>query len=331
MRVPFDTMVREFVRVLRKLDFSGDRAEACARLFAEASRDGVYSHGLNRFPAFVSYVRQGVVDVHAEPKLVQSFGVLEQWDGLRGPGNLNARFSMGRAIALARRGTIGCVALRNTNHWMRAGSYGWQAAEAGVIGIGWTNTIPNLPPWGAKAPRVGNNPLFFAVPRPGGHVVLDMAMSLFSYGKLGTYRLRGDLLPVEGGYDEQGNLTHDPGAILKTWRPLPAGYWKGSGLSLVLDMTAAILSGGAATWQLDKSVETGASQMFIAFDASRLGAEYAQRVAREILDDFHHAEPAVAGERVYYPGERTLLTRQESLAQGVLVEESIWRKVTEEL
>jgi 3-dehydro-L-gulonate 2-dehydrogenase len=291
----------------------------------------VYSHGLNRFPAFVSYIRQGVVDVHAEPKLAQSFGVLEQWDGLRGPGNLNARFSMARAIELARRGTIGCVALRNTNHWMRAGSYGWQAAEAGVIGVGWTNTIPNLPPWGAKAPRVGNNPLFFAVPRPGGHVVLDMAMSLYSYGKLGTYRLAGRELPVEGGYDERGNLTRDPAAILKSSRLLPAGYWKGSGLSLVLDMTAAILSGGAATWQFDKTVETGASQMFIAFDASRLGAEYVARVAREILSDFHRAEPAEPGERVYYPGERTLLTRQESLAQGVVVEESIWRQVVEEL
>ena len=331
MRVPFDTMVAEFVRVLRKLGFAPDRAEACARLFAEASRDGVYSHGLNRFPAFVDYIRRGIVDVRAEPALAAAFGPLEQWDGRRGPGNLNARFAMGRAIDLARRNMIGCVALRNTNHWMRAGSYGWQAAEAGCIGIGWTNTIPNLPPWGAKAPRVGNNPLFFAVPRAEGHVVLDMAMSLFSYGKLGTYRLRGEQLPFEGGYDERGELTRDPSAISKTWRPLPVGYWKGSGLSLVLDMAAAILSGGIATWQFEKTVETGASQVFIAFDASRLGADYVQRVAKDIIDDFHQAEPAKPGEQVYYPGERTLLTRRESMEQGVLVEEAIWRKVVMEL
>ena len=42
---------------------------------------------------------------------------------------------MERAISLAKTGGIGCVALANTNHWMRGGSYGWQTVEAGMIGI----------------------------------------------------------------------------------------------------------------------------------------------------------------------------------------------------
>ena len=57
---------------------------------------------------------------------------------------------------------------------MRGGTYGWQAADAGLIGICWTNTMPNLPPWGAEVPRIGNNPLVVAVPRPDGHVVLEV-------------------------------------------------------------------------------------------------------------------------------------------------------------
>ena len=101
-----------------------------------------------------------------------------------GPGNLNAQASMSRAMALGREHGIGCVALGNTNHWMRGGTYGWQAADAGMIGICWTNTLANLPAWGAKMPGLGNNPLVIAVPRPEGHVVLDMAMSQFSYGAL---------------------------------------------------------------------------------------------------------------------------------------------------
>jgi 3-dehydro-L-gulonate 2-dehydrogenase len=84
---------------------------------------------------------------------------------------------------------------------MRGGTYGWQAAEAGVIGICWTNTMPNLPPWGGGEPCLGNNPLVIAVPRKGGHVVLDMAMSQFSYGALESYRSRGEMLPVDGGFD----------------------------------------------------------------------------------------------------------------------------------
>ena len=125
---------------------------------------------------------------------------------------------------------------------MRGGTYGWQAADAGLIGICWTNTMPNLPPWGATEPCIGNNPLVIAVPRAKGQVVLDMAMSQFSYGALESYRTRGQMLPVDGGFDEHGNLTRDPAAIESTQRLLPVGYWKGSGLAVVLDMVAAMLA-----------------------------------------------------------------------------------------
>src|SRR5439155_9467429 len=235
-------------------------------------------------------IRNGVVDVGAEPQCVGRRGAFERWDGRRGAGNLNAHQSMARAIALAREHGIGCVALANTNHWMRGGNYGWQAAEAGAIGICWTNTLPNLPPWGARDPRVGNNPLVIAVPRPAGHVVLDMALSQFSYGALASYRMRGEPLPVAGGFDVQGQLTCDPAAIEASRRPLPIGFWKGSGLSIVLDLVAALLSGGRATHQVstDPEQETGLSQMFIAIDASTLGeSRDVDRIANEIVEHLH--------------------------------------------
>src|SRR4029077_1138876 len=196
--------------------------------------------------------------------LVNTSGALERWDGMGGPGNLNAYQCMDRAIALSREHGVACVALASTNHWMRGGSYGWQAADAGVIGICWTNTLPNLPPWGASDPRVGNNPMVIAVPRPKGHVVLDMAMSQFSYGALASYRMRGELLPVDGGFDADGRLTRIPEAIEASNRPLPIGFWKGSGLALMLDLLAALLSGGKATHQItaDPDRETMLSQVF---------------------------------------------------------------------
>src|SRR5881397_1182575 len=156
MRVPFDELQTVLAAALRKAGMTGDRASLCARLFAEASRDGVASHGLNRFPRFMRMAARGLVDVHAAPALVTAHGSLERWDGRRGPGNLNAHASMARAIALSRLHGVSCVALANTNHWMRGGSYGWQAAEAGVIAVCWTNTLANMPPWGAADPRLGN-------------------------------------------------------------------------------------------------------------------------------------------------------------------------------
>ncbi|HEY1766784.1 MAG TPA: 3-dehydro-L-gulonate 2-dehydrogenase, partial [Terracidiphilus sp.] len=239
-RIPFAEVQEQLASVLRNLGFADARACTCARLFAETTCDGVYTHGINRFPRYVATIRNGSVVTDAEPQRIAGFGALERWDGQRGPGNLNALAMMERALALSREHGVGCVALGNTNHWMRGGTYGWQAAEAGFVGICWTNTMPNLPPWGGAERVIGNNPLVIAVPRPAGPVVLDMAMSQFSYGTLESYRKRGELLPVDGGFDIDGNLTRDPAAIEKSWRPLPVGYWKGSGLSIVLDMIAAM-------------------------------------------------------------------------------------------
>ena len=155
MRVPYLELHAELRRALLKTGFESGRADVCARLIADASRDGVPSHGLNFFPRFVKMIRTGVVDIHAAPVRVAATGVVERWDGRRGPGNLNAFSWMKNAIALASAQGMGCIALANTNHWMRGGSYGWQAAEAGVIGLCWTNTMPNLAPWGASEPRIG--------------------------------------------------------------------------------------------------------------------------------------------------------------------------------
>ena len=316
VRIPFDELHGALTRILVARGMRGDRAERCARLFVEASADGVESHGLNRFPRFLLMIENGSVDVNADPSPVRAFGALERWDGRRGPGNLNAWSAMARAIELARAHGIGCVALANTNHWMRGGAYGWQAADAGVAAICWTNTLANLPPWGAADPRVGNNPLVVAFPRRGGHVVLDMAMSQFSVGGLLARASHGERLPVAGGFDAAGVLTNDPQAILDSQRLLPIGYWKGSGLSLMLDLLAAGLSGGRATHEIatEPEREAGVSQVFIAF-------EHAEAIADAVL-----AHVRGAGD-VRYPGERVLTTRANSLRAGVDVDETIWREI----
>lgn len=322
LRISFDELHLTLAAALRNLGFAPDSALLCARLFAETTRDGVYTHGLNRFPRFVRMIRAGSIDVHAKTQLTGAHGSLERWDGNCGPGNLNAWNSMDRAIALARVHGLGAVALANTTHWMRAGSYGWQAADAGLVGICWTNTLPNLPPWGSAEPRLGNNPIVLAVPRPGGHVVLDMAMSQFSYGALAAYRERGEQLPVDGGFDSAGRLTRDPGAIEASGRPLPVGYWKGSGLALLLDLIAAVLSGGLATHQVppEPEREIGISQFFLAIDPAGLGPPAATaQIAGDII--------ASLGSR--YPGQRTLEIRAGNLAQGVPVDGRIWSEVQE--
>ena len=322
--VSYEELLSVLTDILTVIGFAEERAEQCAKLFADATCDGVYSHGLNRFPRFIEMIRRNVIDIHAQPTLATAIGSLEEWEGNHGPGNLNAQFSMARAVELADKYGVGCVALKNTNHWMRGGSYGWQAAEAGVIGICWTNTLPNLPPWGSDEPRLGNNPLVIAVPRAKGHVVLDMAMSQFSYGSLESYRLKGEQLPVFGGFDSKGKLTREAAAIEGSGRPLPIGFWKGSGLALLLDLMAVALSGGLGTHQIprDSLQETGLSQVFLAL---KLPDSHRDRLIDQIIEFTCGARSV--DDRVRYPGERTLEIRKRNLAEGIPVNPDIWQEV----
>ena len=331
MRVPYETMYHEFVRVLEKYGMTHERALLSAKLYTDASLDGVYTHGLNRFPKFTSSVQKGCVEMNAVPKLTEASGVLERWDGCKGPGNLNAHFCMNRAIEIAHEHTIGCVALSNTNHWMRPGAYGLMAADQNCIGILWTNTVPNMPPWGGKDAKLGNNPLVIAVPHEGGHVLLDVAMSMFSYGKLESYKRQNKPLPVDGGFDKDGNMTKDAAKILETHQPLPIGYWKGSGLSLMLDLVASSLAAGRSSLRVGElPVETELSQVFIAIDLNRLSnpEATAQSIA-DTLADLHTSTPVKEGGEVRYPGEGMLRVRADNQKNGIPVEESVWQSVLE--
>ncbi|GAA0878907.1 3-dehydro-L-gulonate 2-dehydrogenase [Algoriphagus jejuensis] len=330
--IPFSELKKSLQKGLESVGFSESKASQCAELFATTDLDGVRSHGIERFDRLLQYIRAGVVLPDKSPVLLSKAGFFERWDGQLGPGNLNAQQSMNRAMELASENGIGCVALANTNHWMRGGSYGWQAVEQGKIGICFTNTMPNMPAWDAKEPRLGNNPLVIGIPREGGHLVLDMAMSQFAYGKLSRLAEAGEQAAFPAGLDEKGNLTHDPKIVMQKQSALPVGLWKGAGLSLMIDLLAALLSGGNSTKDIGKaSLETGLSQVFIALDPKVLGLEaWFEEKAEAIVEDYLGAE-AFAGKSVFYPGQQTMKTRQRNLEHGIPVAKKTWEKLLNEL
>jgi 3-dehydro-L-gulonate 2-dehydrogenase len=324
--IPAQEMQQCFTDILLQLGFDNKKAQQCAEIFTNNSIDGVYTHGVNRFPRFAKYVSEGIVDTSAEPGLISAMGALEQWDGNLGPGVLNATHATNRAMELASEHGIGCVAMADTNHWMRAGAYGWQAAKAGYVFIGWTNTIANMPAWGAIDARLGNNPLVLAVPYNDEAIVLDMAMSQFSLGAIETAVIRNEKMKVNAGFDRQGELTNDPAEVLATRRLIPVGYWKGAGLALLLDIISVMLSGGKSTREIrQKKYEHALSQVFIAVDIKRLPNHSAiNRAVKEILDDFHGSIPADEKQKISFPGERVLAKRKINATNGIPVQKKIW-------
>ncbi len=333
MRIPYETMLNEFKRILMDRGIEEKTAFEAAENFAQTSLDGVYSHGINRFPRVVDYIDRGIVDAKATPTVEMTTGFMERWNGNQALGNTNAQKAMDRAIELAKENGMGLVATKNTNHWMRGGAYGWQAADKGCIGICFTNTMPNMPAFGARDRKIGNNPFIIAIPRSGGaHVVIDMALSQFSYGKIEEYKLKNKPLPVPGGYDTKGEITTDAAEIEKSWRVLPVGFWKGSGLSIVLDMMAAILAGGNTVGDIGESLseETGVSQVMIAIDPTKLSSrEEVDNVVDRVIAQLKSSEPAEVGGKISYPGESSLAKRKENQEKGIPVVEDIWNAITQ--
>ena len=133
-------MQRVMQQALENVGCDAARAQRLARIITENTMDGSTTHGANRFPRLVAEVASGIVSLEGEMTKVSGFGGLEVWDGGFGFGVLNAEAASERAIALAKEHGIGCVSLRNSNHWMRPGRYGWNMAKAGMIGICWSNT-----------------------------------------------------------------------------------------------------------------------------------------------------------------------------------------------
>jgi 3-dehydro-L-gulonate 2-dehydrogenase len=324
MILDFQILKSTFGEILLKYGFPQNQAAAIAKVFAETSIDGVFSHGINRFPRFIGDVKNGTVLPGIEPELKQGFNALEQWNGLQGAGISNALFCTDRCMELASTYGIGCVGLQNTNHWMRGGSYGWRAAEKGKLFLGWTNTMPNMPPWGGSSPALGNNPFVLAIPREEGHLVLDMAMSQYSYGKLEWHMRSGTDLPEYGGYNLNKELTKNPGEILESKQILPTGLWKGSALALVLDLAAAIISGGNTTENIAKlTAETALSQVFIAVDIDR-HMNHEQRVCL-VEETLAYLEGL--NEELRYPGQRSQKDRLRHMEKGVDIPDELWKEI----
>ena len=319
--VKYDEMLNVFQSILEKEGLEKEKASICSKILTDNSLDGVESHGVLRFESFADRLIAGEMDKYAEPVLVTSNKAFECWDGNKGIGPINAILMADRSVYLAKEFGIGIVALRNTTHWMRGGTYGQRIASCGCFGICWTNTKANMNAWGTHKEIVGNNPIVFAAPKKDNPVVLDMAISQYSYGKLVAMDLAGQMLPFYGGFDKDGELTKNPGAVVENHSALPIGYWKGYGLALMLDIFSSVLSGGVSTVFMPDEGHA-VSQIFIAIDSDVDGKENVFNIINKLK-----VECSSIGERAYYPGEGTIERRRKNLERGIPVLSNVWSSI----
>ena len=327
-KVSYEQAVLQMERGLSRF-LSRDDAHHFAEIIAQNSLDGVHSHGMNRYPRYISDMERGVCDPSVtRAERVGGFGAFEVLDAHFGVGPLIAEQAAQRAGELAREHGVACVSVRNNSHWLRAGRYALQLADAGFAALCFTNTCMNLTAWGAKEPSTGNNPIAMAIPREKGSLLMDMAVSQYAYGKLELMAQRGEMLDTPCGYDTQGRETCDPKAIIESRLMFPMALWKGSALSIMLDLMASMLSQGRTTLDIGRPSqgERGLSQVFIALHpAAVIDMEDAQARMERTIDFLHGLKSG----NVHAPGERLGATRERHLKEGIPVEEETWEKILE--
>jgi len=240
-----------------------------------------------------------------------------------------------RAIARARESGACVLALRNSAHIGRIGTYGERAARAGmafvafvnVADIGWAQA-----PWGCAEPRLGTNPFCVAVPGEGGAaLLLDMATTTIAAGKARVAYNKGMTVPDGALIDAEGQPTNDPTGYMRDrlGAMLPFGRHKGSGLAVMCEIMAGAVGGG---WRADQAASGGVLNSMLAtvIDVARLDAPAAVGEAIEATKAHIRSSRTAPGfEEVLLPGEPERRNAEARGRDGIEVDEVTWREVLE--
>lgn len=289
----------------------------------ESSLRGQATHNIADIPRYAGRLASGVLNANPVISVVETSAISATVDGDNAPGQWVATVAMDRAIALASRSGAGIVGARRSNHFGAAGHYAWRASLAGLVGMCFTNGPVVIAPTGGVTPLFGNNPLAIGVPRRAGHpVVLDIAMSVATRGKIGLEVADGR--PLQAGWilDKLGLPTTQL-ADLAAGLAAPIGGHKGSGLALAIEILAGALTG--AGYCRDHGREASArhggadiGHFFIAFDPQLFIGRYDfEARVEDIVMQAKSSELAAGNTEIVVPGEREFSAREENLRLGV--------------
>lgn len=273
-------------RALVAAGTSDQNARPLAVATAATEADGVVSHGLAYIPIYSEHVQCGKVDGHAVPVLSHPKPGVVCADA--GTGFAHSAIDVGfeKLIPLAREQGVAALVIRNSYNCGVLGIHTARLAQAGLMGIGFTNAPASIAPSGGAKPVVGTNP--FSIAAPGAHgqaeILIDQSASTIAKSEVMKHAREGKPIPEGWALDADGNPTTDPDIGLKG-SMAPSGGYKGVGIALMTEMMAAAMAG--ATLGIDASPFSGTAggppktgQFFLAIDpGATSGGDFGARIA----------------------------------------------------
>ncbi|GAA4164732.1 Ldh family oxidoreductase [Shinella granuli] len=306
------------------LDLPAQDAATVAHYLVLADLRGVGTHGISRIPVYADRLRRGLVRARPDIRVSHPMPAAAHVDGDDGLGFVVARRAMQEAIAASERCGIGMASVRNSAHFGMAAAYLLEAIDAGHAAFVFTNASPSMPVWGGRSPFLGTSPFAFGAPGGEGSppIVLDMATSVVARGKIRRAMQTGEPIPAGWALDADGRETTDARRAYEGI-VLPLGGPKGSGLSLMMEVLAGVMSGAAYGGKvgdqyrdLDRPQNVGHS--FIAFRPSLFLGEAAYRTRMDDLVTRARTCPRVDDDQpILMPGEPEANRMKTRLAEGI--------------
>ncbi|MBV9549652.1 MAG: Ldh family oxidoreductase [Alphaproteobacteria bacterium] len=325
MKVPREQLSEMVERVLVRQGVPADHARIQATLFIGAQMRGTASHGLLRLRRVVERLKAGLQvagEIGSQEWTARSFLSV---DGRRGLGPVVARAALDAVMPRARETGIAIAAIRNAGHLGAIAYYADYVARQGLTVIALTISEALVHPFGGRKAMIGTNPIAIGVPATPEPLVLDMATSLVSMGKIHDYANRGAPLPADWALDAEGNPTTDAAAA-KEGAITPFGGAKGYALGLAFEVLVASLAQSAigtdVKGTLDSEHPSNKGDLFIVIAPPH--AEAAKALVTDYLAAIRSSPPADPARPVLIPGDRAHAARDKSKAEGVTLDDGLW-------
>ena len=292
----------------------------------QTSLRGVDSHGIQLFPHYCNVATTGRINIQPKIAIQQTAPGTAIVDADHAYGHHAGAVAMDHAVVCAKSAGIAVVAVKDSSHFGAASYFALRAPAAGCIGMAFTNADALIKAENAKHSFTGTNPICFTAPIAGEDpFCYDGATSLVSWNKVVNARRTGGTLGDNWACDGDGLPVTDPHAARSLQ---PAGAHKGYGLSIVVDILCAMLSGGAISKDLlpmyrHTEVRRSISHCFMAIDItkfSELGA-FAARMG-EMAKRARDMEPLDPAVPVMIPGDPEKRAFAERTAGGIPIDDA---------
>jgi ureidoglycolate dehydrogenase (NAD+) len=226
---------------LSKKNVSKDVIEHVASSLIQTSLRGVDSHGIRLLPHYLRAVDSGRINPRPDYRFDLTASSAGKLDADHTFGHASGAEGMLKAISIAQKNGVGCVAVYNSTHFGAAAYFSLLAAEQDMIGVSFTHADSLMMSYFGKRAFFGTNPICFAAPCEGeGPFCLDMATTLANWNKIIQHKEKGIKLPLGWGYDSRGLETRDPEKVAYL---SPIGGYKGFGLSMMIEVLCSTLTG----------------------------------------------------------------------------------------